>query len=31
MSALRAEWGKVDAGGEGYARLESEVDALLEG
>ena len=31
MSALRAEWGKLEGGAEDYARLEEEVDALLEG
>jgi hypothetical protein len=30
MSALRAEWGKLEGGAEDYARLEEEVDALLE-
>ncbi len=31
MSSLRAEWGKIDGGSEKYARLEAEVEKLLEG
>ncbi len=30
MSSLRAEWGKTDGGAEEYAKLEADVDALLE-
>lgn len=31
MSTLRSEWGKLDGGAERYARLEAEVEKLLEG
>ena len=31
MSSLRSEWGKVEGGSDAYAKLEVEVEVLLEG